>query len=319
MHANLATRLADPSRGVYFVGTTPPRAEVAEMDMQVIADKLLDRLIAIDYDGLVVYDIQDESSRTDIPRPFPFKATYDSLTYSKVLSDKSGLPTITYKSVSARSKNEFNQWLEQAWVEYGIQNIVLVGSPSSSGTINLPLKEAYKTLSEHQRNFNLGGVTIAERHHKKGDEHIRLKQKSIDGCNFFISQAVYNADATIDLLQQYSALCKENGEKPKRIILTFTPCGSEKTLNFMHWLGISTPSAVKTRILNASDSLAESIAVCEENLQQILNYCIDLDIPLGLNIESLTNRKEEIDASIKLFKLLKATLDLNLAKKALSK
>ncbi|MFT5708492.1 MAG: 5,10-methylenetetrahydrofolate reductase [Oceanospirillaceae bacterium] len=315
MRANLSTRLRDPSRGVYFVGTTPPRAEVAVNEMQTIADKLLDRLTSIDYDGLVVYDIQDESSRTDVARPFPFKATYDSRVYAQVLSEKSQHPTITYKSVSARSESEFNQWLTQAWTEYGIRNIVLVGSPSSNGVIKLPLKEAYSTLAQHQHNFNLGGVAIAERHHKKGDEHIRMHEKSVQGCNFFITQAVYNADATIDLLQQYSALCKDQKVTPNRVILTFSPCGSEKTLDFMQWLGISTPSAVKTRILSADDSLAESINICEENLQKILTYCLNLDIPLGLNIESLTNRKEEIDAAIKLFKLLKATLDLNLAKK----
>lgn len=314
MRANLATRLADPSRGVYFVGTTPPRAEVAEMDMQIIADKLITRLTAIDYDGLVVYDIQDESSRTDIPRPFPFKATYDSRAYSNVLKDKSNHPTITYKSVSSRSKSDFNQWLEQAWQEYGIRNIVLVGSPSSKGQIQLPLKDAYQALDEHQRDFNLGGVAIAERHKNKGDEHLRMQQKSVDGCQFFITQAVYDADATIDLLQQYSALCKKQRTKAKRVILTFTPCGSEKTLDFMQWLGIATPSAIKTRILNAHDPLAESVLICEENLQKIIKYCLNLDIPLGLNIESLTNRKEEIDASIKLFKLLKANLDLSLAR-----
>ena len=115
------------------------------------------------------------------------------------------------------------------------------------------------------------------------------------------------------MLQQYSQLCKQQGVKPNRVVLTFTPCGSETTLEFMEWLGISTSSAVKTRLLNAANPLSESLRVCEENLQKILTYCSSLDIPLGLNIESLTNRKEEIDASIKLFKLLKATLDLNLA------
>ncbi|MGB1238813.1 MAG: methylenetetrahydrofolate reductase [Pseudomonadales bacterium] len=314
MRADLSTRLSDPSRGVYFIGTTPPRAEVSEMKMGEIADKLLERLVAIDYDGLVIYDIQDESSRTDVPRPFPFKATYDTCAYAKVLSEKSEQETIAYKSVSARSKQEFENWLEEAWCEFGIRNIVLVGSPSSTGDVQLPLKEAYRTLQAHSRDFNLGGVTIAERHHAKGDEHVRLAQKSVDGCNFFISQAVYNADATIDLLQQYAASCQAQGTQPKRIVLTFTPCGSEQTMNFMDWLGISTPRAVKSRILNAEQPLQESIDICEENLQKILTYCLDLGIPLGLNIESLTNRKEEIDASIKLFKLLKATLDLNLAK-----
>ena len=33
----------------------------------------------------------------------------------------------------------------------------------------------------------------------KGDEHLRLANKVEKGCEFFISQAVYNAQATIDL------------------------------------------------------------------------------------------------------------------------
>lgn len=315
MRASLATRLADPTRGVYFIGTTPPKAEVSTDEMQVIADKLLARLTAIDYDGLIVYDIQDESSRTDIPRPFTFKSTYDSRVYSKVLTSKSNHPTVTYKSVCARTSEEFNLWLEQAWTDYGLRNIVLVGSPSSGAEVKLNLSDAYGELSRFPRAFSLGGVTIAERHHSKGDEHLRMAQKAHLGCNFFITQAVYNADATIDLLQQYHLLCQQRGEQPKRVVLTFTPCGSEKTLDFMQWLGISTTSATRTRILSANNPLQTSLQICEENLQKILTYCAHLKIPLGLNIESLTNRKEEIDASIKLFKLLKATLDLNLAKR----
>ena len=41
-------------------------------------------------------------------------------------------------------------------------------------------------------------------------------------------------------------------------------------------------------------------------------------MPLGLNIESLTNRKEEIDASINLYRLLKAIMELNLAEKQIA-
>jgi hypothetical protein len=85
----------------------------------------------------------------------------------------------------------------------------------------------------------------------------------------------------------------------------------------MEWLGISVPDATRWRILDASNPLAESIRVCRSNLEQILEAVAPLGIPLGLNIESLTNRKDEIDASIRLFKLLKATLDLKLAEQQL--
>ena len=72
------------------------------------------------------------------------------------------------------------------------------------------------------------------------------------------------------------------------------------------------------RILNADNPLYESIRICTNSLQQILDAVLPYDLPLGLNIESLTNRKEEIDASIRLYKLLKATLDMALAERELN-
>ncbi|SBS30652.1 bifunctional homocysteine S-methyltransferase/5,10-methylenetetrahydrofolate reductase protein [Marinomonas spartinae] len=315
MKTQLATKFADPSRGVYFIGTTPPKSSVNNEQLAQISQKLLERLNGIDIDGLIVYDIQDESSRIDKPRPFPYLETHDPRAWSKRLKEASGSPVITYKSVSSRSCEEFSDWLQEAWDEFDIRDIVLVGSPSSESNIKLPLSEAYLALQHAPQAFNLGGVTIAERHAKKKDEHIRLMNKSKAGCEFFISQAVYNPQATADLISQYAQICKEQGVAPKRIILTFTPCGSAKTLEFMEWLGISVPVATKNRILNSDAPLAESIKICRSALEQIIETALPDGVPLGLNIESLTNRKEEIDASIHLYKLLKATLDLKLAEK----
>lgn len=316
--SKLKQKFADPKRGVYFIGTTPPKSSVSMEQLSNIGNKLLERLEQIDYDGVIVYDIQDESSRIDKPRPFPFMNTHDPRDYSAILREKSGRPVITYKSVSQRNRDDFNDWLDKAWSPHGVRDLVLVGSPSSEGDIKLTLPQAYEAMREHSLNFNMGGVTIAERHANKGNEHLRLLEKSAQGCEFFVSQAVYNPQATIDLLSSYARECKERGLEPKRIILTFTPCGSAKTLEFMEWLGISVPQATRHRILDASNPLGESIRICRNNLDQILEACGGLGVPLGLNIESLTNRKEEIDAAIRLYKLLKATLDLSLAEQELN-
>jgi 5,10-methylenetetrahydrofolate reductase len=313
----LKNKSSDPKQGVYFIGTTPPKQDTDIELVSGIADKLLNRLDEIDYDGLIVYDIQDETSRIDKPRPFPFKYTHDSRLYSKLLHDKCNKPVITYKSVSQRDSADFLKWLNDAWHQFSVRDIVLVGSPSAEGEIKLSLNDAYGVLKEHNLDFHLGGVTIAERHVSKGDEHIRLNNKVVRGCEFFISQAVYNAQATIDLLTRYASQCKKDGVKPKRIVLTFSPCGSEKTLEFIEWLGISVPEATKLRILESENPLKESLLINRNNFEQILQACLPLDIPFGLNIESLTNRKEEIDAAILLFKLLKATLDLKLAESQL--
>ncbi|MCP4595102.1 hypothetical protein [Neptuniibacter sp.] len=313
MKQDLRTKFADSSRGVYLFGTTPPKNGTTEEATSEIADKLLQRLEHVEFDGLIVYDIQDESSRIDKPRPFPFMQTLDPRAYSKLLREKAERPVITYKSVSQRDEESFVQWLDEAWNEYGVRDTVLVGSPSSEGEIKLSLNDAYSVIADHQADFQLGGVTIAERHAAKGNEHERLVSKSAQGCEFFVSQAVYNAQATIDMLSSYARSCRENGTEPKRVILTFTPCGSTKTLEFMEWLGISVPEATRFRIMDAHSPLQESIRICRNNLEQILEAVLPLGVPIGLNIESLTNRKEEIDASIRLFKLLKSIVDLKLA------
>ena len=267
---------------------------------------------------MIIYDIQDESSRTNQDRPFAFKQTVDPREYSHLLRNLSAQDVITYKSVAQRGVGEFKDWLSETKNDYDLQNVVLVGSPSSIGDIKLSLPDAYKALAEQSDDFFLGGVTIAERHSSKRNEHERLIEKTAQGCQFFISQAVYDAQATIELITSYARTCKAQGITPQRIILTFTPCGGEKTLEFMQWLGISVPEATKWRMLDADNTLSESVRICRENLDLILKSCAHLDVPLGLNIESLTNRKEEIDASINLYRLLKAIMELNLAEKLIA-
>ena len=315
--SELKARYNDIHRGVYFIGTTPPKNDTPIDKVESIANKLLERVSDIDFDGLIVYDIQDENSRTSKPRPFPFKSTLDARLYSSLLNKKSDRPVITYKSVVQSDATAFNNWANEAWEKYGVKDVVLVGSPSKSNHISLPLAEAYKTLVDNENEFFIGGVTIAERHASKGNEHARLIEKHQQGCNFFISQAIYNPQATIDMLTRYAIECKKQNLKPQRLILTFSPCGSKKTLEFIDWLGVSVPEATSLRILNADNSLFESIRICVNSLQQILDAILPYDLPLGLNIESLTNRKEEIDGSILLYKLLRSKMDNYLAKKEL--
>ena len=315
--SELRARYNDIHRGVYFIGTTPPKSDTPLDQVENIAGKLLERVSDIDFDGLIVYDIQDENSRTKKTRPFPFKSTLDARVYSSLLNKKSKRPVITYKSVAQSNAEDFNIWANEAWSKYGVKDIVLVGSPSKKNTISLSLEDAYKTLVNNENNFFIGGVTIAERHASKGNEHDRLIEKHEQGCNFFISQAIYNPQATIDMLTRYAIECQQKELKPQRLILTFSPCGSQKTLEFIDWLGVSVPEATSLRILNADNSLYESIRICVNSLQQILDAILPYDLPLGLNIESLTNRKEEIDGSILLYKLLRSKMDNYLAKKEL--
>jgi hypothetical protein len=101
----------------------------------------------------------------------------------------------------------------------------LVGGASSANQYSGPTIPAVAAKLNARPGCAHGGVTIAERHVKKGNEHETLMKKSELGMQWFISQAIYNPEPMIRLLREYGALCKGKGVAPKRVILTFAPCG----------------------------------------------------------------------------------------------
>ncbi len=184
MALSLQEKIEDTNQGVYLIGTTPPKSGTDKAQLETIAQKLLGRLHEIEYDGVIIYDIQDESSRIAKPRPFPFKETVDPREYSQLLRSLSQLDVITYKSVAQRGEAEFSEWLNETRNDFELKNLVLVGSPSSDGDIKLSLPDAYKALAKQDNDVFLGGVTIAERHASKRNEHERLVEKTAQVVSF---------------------------------------------------------------------------------------------------------------------------------------
>ncbi len=56
-------------------GLTPPKASTPLERQREIAALQTARVNALGVDALVLYDLQDESSRTPVARPFPFIET----------------------------------------------------------------------------------------------------------------------------------------------------------------------------------------------------------------------------------------------------
>ncbi len=282
-------------------GTTPPRADAGAVAVMRAAERLAERVRGLPLDGLVVYDVQDEAGRTSVPRPFPFLPTIDPCAYSRRLRELTGKQTVTYKCVADMTEARWASWLTETRRDYGIDHLSLVGLPSSRGvTSTLPLSRAMQLAAAHPANFTLGGVVIAERHGQGRSESRRMLQKAADGCSFFISQAVYDAGTTIRLLTDYVQDCAREGVTPKRVILTFVPCGRAKTLEFIRWLGITVADATAAAILADTSPLGKSIEICSHHLRAILSQNYTRTIPLGLNIESVSIYRDEIDASIEL-------------------
>ncbi len=302
----LEDALLDPQRFVMLYGTTPPRASSPADKVLEAATRLAERVAALPLDGLVVYDVQDESGRTSEPRPFPFLPTVESPPYAKLLQQLTGRPAITYKCVANETPESWPGWLDMASERYGVRYLSLVGLASSKSARScIPLAHASELAAAHPSGFVLGGVTIAERHTPERSESQRILQKVERGCRYFISQGIYDAAPTIRLLTDYARDCAELGVAPQRIVLDFVPVGRARTMTFIRWLGIAIPDATAAAILNDAAPLSRSIAICCEILRRILDQPYVEQIPLGLAVESVSINKDEIAASIELVEALR--------------
>jgi 5,10-methylenetetrahydrofolate reductase len=300
--------LGDPKRPALLYGTTPPRAGTEEEAVYAAANKLAARLKGLPLDGVVVYDIQDESGRTDAKRPFAFAGTVDPRVYASILARRTAAPAITYKCVGALDEARWKSWLDESASKHGVKFLSIVGRPTSGVKHPLALSKAIRLAAAHPAGFEVGGVLIAERHTRERSEAARMLAKGIEGCSYFISQTVYAPDATVRLLKDYARDCRGAGVEPKRVVLSFAPAGREKTMTFLKWLGVKVPEDTERAILGAANPLAKSIEVCRGNLRWILDQPYAKEIPLGVSVESVSINKDEIDASVDLFHALKEEL-----------
>lgn len=306
---SLPAKLVDAQGVVRLYGTTPPREGSPPEVVETAAAKLIERVKRLPLDGLVVYDIQDESSRTAVLRPFPFTRTIDPRAYAKLLFSHTGMPAIAYKCIGTMSETEWRSWLDETARDYAIDDLAIVGRPTSKGArYPLSLIDAIRIAVAHERRFTIGGVAIAERHGQQSSESRRMIDKASHGASFFISQTVYHAEATVRMLSDYARDCAQAGVAPRRVVLTFAPVSREKTLAFMKWLGISITPETARAIQSAASPLAKSIEICRANLVRILEQDYVGRVPLGINVESVSINKDEIDASVDLFHSLAGVL-----------
>ncbi len=296
----LTKKIRNRENGIVLYGIVPPKKGTGEDRAREIAAKQVERLKPLKIDGLVLYDIQDEKSRTDEERPFPFMATLDSFHYSRDHLKELGVPKIIYRAVGKYSKDELTAFLTHA---SSTENAtVFVGAASRDQEVTMPISDAYKLKSQVSKELLIGGVTIPERHLSKGDEHLRVFNKIAQGCSFFISQGVYDVNASKNFLSDYYYYGKENNIPLAPIIFTLTPCGSVKTLQFMKWLGISIPRWLENELIHSEDILQKSVDFSEQSFRELQTFAAEKNIPIGCNIESVAVRKVEVEASIELLR-----------------
>lgn len=284
--------------GILTYGITPPKQSYTAEKLADVALRQTARIRQLPVDALVIYDIQDESLRNNAERPFPYSPSVDPARYAFESLAGLDVPKVVYRSVASLSEAQLSESLQRIDVAEGLA--VLVGAASRLQTPSLSLNAAYALARDAHPRLPIGGVLIAERHELRHNEHERALQKMDAGCRYFISQAVYSVAASKDLLSDLHYLCQEKQRAMPPVLVTLSPCGSLRTLEFMRWLGVSVPRWLENDLRHARDILQTSIDVCTAVLEDLCDFAKARGIPLGCNVESVSLSKVEIDASVEL-------------------
>lgn len=309
----LKDKILNKNTGIITYAITPPKKTNSIEKIAEISQRHVERIKNIDIDGLIIYDIQDETDRLKDERPFPFFETVDPSIYNKDYLRELDVAKIIYRCVGKYNEDELRKSVSSDVNRDKFS--VFVGAASRNQDVKLKLSDAYKLKEKLDENLTLGGIVIPERHTKSNDEHIRIVDKTKRGCEFFVSQVIYNVEASKNLLSDYFYYCKDNNIEMVPILFTFTPCGSTKTLEFMKWLGINIPKWLENDLIHSKDILDKSIDLSKNIFEELLDFALDKGIPIGCNIESLSIRKVEIEASIQLVKDIKNIMERRLSGK----
>ena len=190
---DITTRLRSGQGDVVLFAITPPRQSTPAERLPEIARATVERLQHLDLDGLVLYDIDDESSRNPAERPFPFSPTVDPSDYRSEHLPAWPTPVIVYRAVGKYPRDGLSDWLREQ--DPARTLTVMVGAASSGTTAPVTLAEAQAMRADVNPDLLLGGVAIPERHSRRDNEHLRLIAKQEAGCRFFVTQVVYDLNA----------------------------------------------------------------------------------------------------------------------------
>jgi hypothetical protein len=290
--------LADARGGMLLFGITPPRRSATPDRIKEIAEVTLGRLAPLDLDGLILYDIDDESDRNPEERPFPYLPTMDPATFHSDYLGGWDRAVVLYRCVGKYAEEELRAWLDEADPSRVLS--VFVGASSGDKPVRTDLRRAQALRDEVRPDLPLGAVVIGERHARSGDEHLRMLTKQDRGCTFFISQVIYDLNETKNLVSDYFYACLDRGLAPRPIIFTLSLCGSAKTLEFLKWLGVDMPGWLDNELRRSEDPLADSYRECLAIARDLRDYCDNLGVPYGFHVESVSIRKAEIEAATRL-------------------
>ncbi|HEY9252812.1 MAG TPA: 5,10-methylenetetrahydrofolate reductase, partial [Nocardioides sp.] len=187
---DLQQRINDRAGEILLFAVTPPRVTTAPERVQQIAEVTLERIRPLDVDGLILYDIDDESDRNPEERPFPFVRTLDPAEFLERNLAGLDVPAVVYRATGKYDEPTLRDWVKTQDPAKALS--VFVGASSGEKRVATSLRRAQQIRNEANPDLLLGAVAIPERHTDKGDEHLRLIAKQEAGCSYFVTQVVYD-------------------------------------------------------------------------------------------------------------------------------
>jgi hypothetical protein len=296
--ASAGRSFASPFRPRLTYAIAPPNTTTPPARRRQIADEHSARISSLPIDALLVYDVQDEAARTGKARPFAYIPKVDALEYAYADLKLGALPRVVYRAVTNQNETSMRLWLDNMEALGG--HAVLVGPTCRKVSAALTLSEAYQLARSHAADVLVGGVLIPERHERSGNEDGRVWAKMQQGCRFFVSQTVWSVAAAKRLLGDLRVRCELEGVEVPPIVLTLSPCGSRQTLDFLEWLGVAVPTPVKRELLTATDMLTRSVELALDIFAELRDFASEQGLGIGCNVESVTVRPAEVDASLEL-------------------
>lgn len=179
----LKDKILNREAGILLYGMTPPKENTDIAKVSEIASKHMNRIKSLDIDGVVLYDIQDESARNEDARPFPFLPTFEPQKYSGDFLGGLDLPKVLFQVVGKHDEASLRTWMNN-----NVNNgdlAVFIGNSSSAQATDITMNKAFSLRSEYADSMLIGGVAIPERHYAKKDEHLRISSKIDNGVSFF--------------------------------------------------------------------------------------------------------------------------------------
>ena len=159
--------------GVVTYGITPPKRSWSAARIADVATAQAARIRDLEVDGVVVYDLQDESSRTDAERPFPYEEPLDPVWYAHERLGDVGMPRIVYRCVARLEPQDLATSLDRLGDAGDLT--VLVGAASSEQRASMSLREAYELRRQEHADVPVGIIPAGT-----GNEHLLSGRVGMD-------------------------------------------------------------------------------------------------------------------------------------------